>query len=98
VQPEQWKKDKRFGTWNVRLDYECLGFLDQRKPAKVQWLQDPSQSNVHNLTNVRSEASTHFRNKEKDYLKAKIDEIGSISDTCIRATVTSRSVTNLELI
>jgi hypothetical protein len=19
---------------------ECLGFLDQRKPAKIQWLQD----------------------------------------------------------
>jgi hypothetical protein len=24
------------------FDEECLGFLDQRKQAKVQWLQDPN--------------------------------------------------------
>jgi hypothetical protein len=27
------------------LDEECLHFLDQRKQAKTQWLQDPNQSN-----------------------------------------------------
>jgi hypothetical protein len=26
-----------------RFDKECLGFLDQRKQAKMQWIQDPSQ-------------------------------------------------------
>jgi hypothetical protein len=80
----------------VRL--RMLTFLVQRKQAKMQWLQDPNQSNVHNLNNVRSEASRHFRNKQKDYLKAKADETGTISDTCIRATLTSRSVTSLKLI
>ena len=35
------------------FDEECLGFLDQRKRAKMQWAQDPSQSNVDNLNNVR---------------------------------------------
>ena len=50
-------------------------FLDQRKQAKVQWLQDPNQSSVDNLNNVRHEASRHFRNKKKEYLKAKIDEL-----------------------
>jgi len=45
------------------LDEECLGFLDQRKRDKIQWLQDPSQSNVDNLNNVRREASRHFRKK-----------------------------------
>jgi hypothetical protein len=64
----------------------------------MQRLQDPNQSNVHNLNNVRNETSGHFRNKQKDYLKAKTDEIVTISDTCIMATVTSRSVTSLELI
>ena len=39
------------------------------------WLQDPSQSNVHNLNNVRHEASKHFRNKKKEYLKAKMEEL-----------------------
>ena len=31
------------------FDEECLGVLDQRKWAKMQWVQDPSQSNVDNL-------------------------------------------------
>jgi len=35
------------------FDEECLGILDQRKQAKMQWIQDPKQSNVDNLDNVR---------------------------------------------
>ena len=35
------------------FDKECLGFLHQRKQAKMQWLQNPKQSNVDNLNNVR---------------------------------------------
>jgi len=50
------------------FDEECLGFLDQRKQAKMQWVQDPNQSNVDNLNNVRPDASKHFRNKKKAYL------------------------------
>ena len=53
----------------------CLGFLDQGKQAIMHWLQDPSQSNVDNLNNVRREASRHFRNNAKEYLKAKIEEL-----------------------
>jgi hypothetical protein len=41
----------------------------------MQWLHDPHQSNIDNLNNVRHEASRHFRNKKKEYLKAKIDEL-----------------------
>jgi hypothetical protein len=40
----------------------------QRKEAKLQWLQD-------NLKNVRRETSRHFRNKRKEYLKGKINEL-----------------------
>ena len=40
----------------------------------MQWIQDPNQSNVDNLHNVRCEATTHLKNKNKEYLKAKIDE------------------------
>ena len=54
------------------FDKECLC---QRKQAKMQWIQDPSQSKVDNLNNVRHEASRHFRNKKKAYLKAKIEEL-----------------------
>ena len=42
--PHELKQHK---SW---LDEECLGFLDQRKQAKVQWVQDPSESNVDDLT------------------------------------------------
>ena len=57
------------------FDKECVDFLDQRKQAKMQWIQDPSWSNVDNLNNVRCNASRHFRNKKKAYLKAKIEEL-----------------------
>jgi len=49
-------------------------FLHQRKQAKMQWLQDPSQSNVDNISNVRHVASIHFR-KKKEYLEVKITEL-----------------------
>ena len=45
----------------------------------MQWLKDPSQSNVDNLDNVRCEASRHFRNKMKEYLKGKIEEFETYS-------------------
>jgi hypothetical protein len=49
--------------------------LAQRKQAKLQWLQDPSKINGDNLNNIRLEASRHFRNKNREYLKDRIDEI-----------------------
>ena len=53
------------------FEEEHLGFLDQRKQAKMQWVQDPNQSNVDNLNNVTREASRHFRNK-KNIWKLKL--------------------------
>jgi hypothetical protein len=41
----------------------------------LQWLQDPSEINGDNLNNARCEASRYFRNKKKDYLKDKINEL-----------------------
>jgi hypothetical protein len=64
--------------WFETLDEECLGFLDQRKQVKMQWVQDPNQSGIDNLNIVslgRREASRHFRNKKKKYLKTKIEEL-----------------------
>ena len=57
------------------FDEEYLGFLDQRNQAKMQWIQDPSQSNVDILNNVRREVSRHFRNNKKAYLRANIEEL-----------------------
>jgi hypothetical protein len=61
-----------FEPW---FDEGCVGFLDQRKQARMQWIQDPSLRNVDNLNNVRRDAGRHFRNKRKAYLKAKIEEL-----------------------
>jgi len=41
----------------------------------MQWLQDQNHNHVDNLKNVRREASRHFRNKNKQNLKAKIDKL-----------------------
>jgi hypothetical protein len=41
----------------------------------MQWLQDPNQSNLDKLNIARHEASRHFRNKKREYLKAKINEL-----------------------
>jgi hypothetical protein len=56
------------------IDEEYLGMLDQRKQAKIQWIQDPSQSNVNNMNNIRRDASRHFRTKE-DMFESKIEEL-----------------------
>jgi len=34
-----------------------------------------NQNNADNLSNVRHEASRHFKNKKMEYMKAKIDEL-----------------------
>ena len=50
-------------------------FLDHRKQAEMLWVQDQNQSSVDNTNNVRRKASRRFRNKKKEYLKAKTDEV-----------------------
>jgi len=71
-------KLKQHKPW---FDDECLSFLQRRKQAKMQWLQHPNQSNICNINNVRCKASRHFRNMEKEYLKAKIDGLETNSKT-----------------
>jgi hypothetical protein len=53
--------------------------LDQRKQAKFQWLQDPSEIKGDNLNNIRRETSRHFRNKKREYLKDKINDLATNS-------------------
>jgi hypothetical protein len=38
-------------------------------------LHDPSKINGDNLNNIRREASRHFRNKKREYVKDKINEL-----------------------
>jgi hypothetical protein len=63
----------------------------------MSYYESPSD----NLNNVRREGSRHFRNKKKEYLTAKINELETdrtrISETCTGASVTLRRVTSLEV-
>jgi hypothetical protein len=62
-----------------QFDDECSKLFDRRKQAKLQWLQDPSEANEDNLSDIRWEASRHFRNKKQKYLKDRINELESNS-------------------
>jgi hypothetical protein len=71
----EWKQHK---SWP---DKECAQLLHQRKNAKMQCLQDPNQSNVNNLNNIKCEGSNHFTNKMKTYLQATTDDLETNSKT-----------------
>jgi hypothetical protein len=55
-----------------RFDEVCSKLLDRRKQTKLQWLQNPSQTNEGNLNSVRRETSRTFRKKKREYLKEKV--------------------------
>ena len=85
------------------FDEEHVRCLNQRKQTKIQWLQNPNQSRVDNITNVRREVLRHFRNKEKKIWKLKLMNLkltvrSKILGTCIGVSMTLRRVTSLELV
>jgi len=85
------------------FEEECLGYLDQRKRAKMQLIQDPSHSNVDILNNVRLEVSRHFRKKRRHTLELKLRNLkltirSKTLGTCIGASVTLRKGTSLDVI
>jgi hypothetical protein len=55
---------KKHNPW---FDEGCSKILDQRKQAKLHWLQDPSEIRINgdNLNNVTREASRYFKNKKE---------------------------------
>jgi hypothetical protein len=68
----QRNESKKHKPW---FDEECSELLAQRNHAKFQWLRDPSEINGDNLNNVIYEASRYLRNKKKEYLKDKINDL-----------------------
>jgi uncharacterized protein YaaR (DUF327 family) len=69
-------ESKKLKPW---FDEGFSKLSDQRKQAKLQWLQDPSGINGDNLNNVRCKASRYFRNKKREYLKDKMNELATNS-------------------
>jgi hypothetical protein len=50
----------------------------------LQWLKDPIETNGDNLKIVKREDCRYFRNKKREYLKDKINELGTNSKNKIR--------------
>jgi hypothetical protein len=67
---------KKHKPW---FDEACSKLVDQRKQAKLQWLEDPSEINGDYLRIVRREASRYFRDKKGEYMKGKINELATNS-------------------
>jgi hypothetical protein len=76
-----YQKLKHNKSW---FDDECSKLIDQWKQDKLQWLQNPNQINGDNLKNLRSETSRTFRNKQRKYLKGKINELETNNKRNIR--------------
>jgi hypothetical protein len=56
---------------------ECSQLLDQRKQAKFEGLQNPSQTDVDNLSSIRHATNGNCRNsiKKKDELETNSKNI-----------------------
>jgi hypothetical protein len=67
---------KKHKPWS---DQACSKLVAQKKQAKLQWLQDPSEIKGNNLKIVSREASRYFRDKKREYLKNKINELATNS-------------------
>jgi hypothetical protein len=78
-----YHKLKKHKQW---FDEGCSKLLDQRKQAKLQRLEDPSEINGDNLNNIRRQTSRYFRNKKRKYMKDKIDELAANSKNRILET------------
>ena len=60
--------------------YTCTYYVvEQRKQAKLKFLQDPTQPNRDNYHTERRETSRTLRNKKRDYLTGKLSEIDTNS-------------------
>jgi uncharacterized protein (DUF2252 family) len=67
-------------------------WLVEGSRLELQWLQVPSEGNEDNVSAIRREANRHFRNKKREYLKDKINELESN-----RIRMNLRRDNNLEL-
>jgi hypothetical protein len=85
-----------------QIDEKCSKLLEQRKQAKLQWLQNPNLTNGDYVNNVSHDTGRNFGNRKTEYLKEKLVSFKQtvrtkISETYIEAQMNLRSVTKLEL-
>jgi len=66
------KKHNKNKPW---FDEECLKLHEERKHARQQWLSNKSEANTKNYSNAKRNATLRFRNKKREYMTQKIQEI-----------------------
>ena len=66
------KKRQKNKPW---FDDECLKLHDERKQARQRWLGNKNEANTNNYKNAKRNATRGFRNKKREYLTQKIQEI-----------------------
>jgi hypothetical protein len=60
----------------------------------MQWLQNPKEIYENNINSVRCEINRHLNNKERDYLKDKMNELamsGRLAENVARIGVERNS-------
>jgi hypothetical protein len=95
-----YQKLKHIKPW---FDDEFSKLTDQRKQSKLQWLQNPNQTNRDNLQNLSHETNRIFRKKKREHLKGRINELEANNknkkrEICTEAYMNLRKGTKLELI
>lgn len=62
----QWNLHYELKYCKLWIDEECSESLDQRKQAKLQWFEDPSQGDRHKLNCIKFDASIHIKKERGD--------------------------------
>ncbi|KAJ4426281.1 hypothetical protein ANN_27093 [Periplaneta americana] len=57
------------------FDKDCCMVVERKKQAKFKFLRDPVEANRDNYFNKSREANRRLRNKKRDYLKEKLNDV-----------------------
>ncbi|PSN35187.1 hypothetical protein C0J52_22574 [Blattella germanica] len=57
------------------FDDECVDMVHKRKLAKMNWMREPNEQNSEQLCSIRRETTRFLKNKKREYLKEKINDL-----------------------
>ncbi|PSN55555.1 hypothetical protein C0J52_12130 [Blattella germanica] len=57
------------------FDDECADMVNKRKLAKMNWMREPNEQNSEQLCSIRRETTRFLKNKKREYLKEKINDL-----------------------
>ncbi|PSN48471.1 hypothetical protein C0J52_11717 [Blattella germanica] len=57
------------------FDDECADMINKRILAKMNWIREPNEQNSEQLCSIRRETTKFLKNKKREYLKEKINDL-----------------------